>query len=521
MTTRLKFLLASAMAALALNSTAMAQDLNVGVQNMSAYLDPGRDHSNVGSQHYYNAFDTLIEKDHTKSEPVWKPGLATSWKLISPTVMEFKIRQGVKFHNGATMTTDDIKYSIDRIINTTFPPYLLRKKDFLPNIEKVDVIDAETIRISTYREEPLFETLFNIQQTMIVPKAYMASLSGDPVKDEPSDYEAFGLKPVGTGPYKVTEFIPNQRIVYERFDDFWGEKAPFKKVTVRRIPELSSRITALKNGELDIITNVPPDQVSIIAQDSKLRAESIVTPLFHVVIYNTQHPKMVSKELRQAMNYAIDRKTLNEALWLGKATIPHTHTYPQFGGLFMPDVKTFEYDPAKAQELLKKAGYDGFEIRFDTGSAYYTNALLASQALKEMWGAVGINVRINVDEAWTGNKPDMMARNWSNPMYFPDPAGSFGTMWAPEAASFAEGRFKPDAAYTATWERFRFSPKLEDRRKAYAELMETIKNDPPVLVLWQPFESYGVKKSVNWQPLPGHIPYVLDFRAGKASLASN
>lgn len=506
-------------ASLALMGAAQAQELVVGVQNMSAALDPGRDHSNVGSQHYYNSFDTLIEKDHAKSEPVWKPGLATSWKLISPTVMEFKIRQGVKFHNGATMTAEDVKYSIDRIIHTTFPPYLIRKKDFLPNIEKVDVVDAETIRVTAYRPEPLFETLFNIQQTNIVPKAYMMALTGDPAKDEPSDYEAFGLKPVGTGPYKITEFVPNQRIVYERFDDFWGDKAPFKKVTVRRIAELSARITALKNNEVDIITNIPPDQVNVIAQDPKLKVEGSVTPLFHVVIYNTQHPKM-SLELRQAMNLAIDRKTLNEALWLNKAIVPSTHSYPQFGGLYMPELKTFEYDPVKAKELVKKSGYDGFEIRYDTGSAYYTNALLAAQALQEMWAAVGLKVKINVDEAWTGNKPEMMTRNWSNPMYFPDPAGSFGTMWAPEAAAFSEGRFKPNDAYKGMWDRFRFSEKLEDRRAAYAQMMEYIKNDPPVLVLWQPYESYGVKKSVNWKPLPGHIPYVLDFRAGRAALVS-
>ena len=515
----IQVMLVGALAPAVLAVPAKAQDISVGVQNMSAYLDPGRDHSNVGSQHYYNTFDTLIEKDHTKAEPVWKPGLATSWTRVSPTVMEFKLRQGVKFHNGAAMTAEDVKFSIDRIINTTFPPYLIRKKDFLPNIEKVEILDHQTIRVTSYREEPLFETLFNIQQTMIVPKAYMSGLTGDPSKDEADDYEAFGLKPVGTGPYRVVEFIPNQRIVYERFDDFWGEKAPFKKVTVRRIPELSSRITALKNGEVDIVTNVPPDQIKVIADDAKLRVESMVTPLFHVVIFNTQHPKM-TRELRQALSHSVDRKTMNEALWLGKAVVPSTHSFPQFGPLYMPELKTFEYDQAKAKDLLKKAGYDGFEITYDTGAAYYTNALLAAQALKEMWADVGIKVRINVDEAWTGNKPDMMVRNWSNPMYFPDPAGSFGTMWAPEAASFTEGRFRPDAAYKAAWDRFRFSGDVAERRKAYTELMDAIRNDPPVLVLWQPFESYGVKKTINWKPLPGHIPYVLDFRAGKAGIAT-
>jgi peptide/nickel transport system substrate-binding protein len=518
---RLRMAFCGAAALVALAAGARAQELTVGVQNMAPWLDPGRDFSNVGSQHYFNSFDPLIGKDHKKAESVWEPtGVATSWKQVSPTVMELKIRQGVKFHNGATMTVDDVVFSLDRIINFTFAPYGIRKRDTLPNIAKVEAVDSETIRVTAERPEPLFETLLNAQQTMIIPKAYVMSLSGDPTKLEDSDYEAFALKPVGTGPYKITEFIPNQRVVYERFDDFWGERAPFKKVTVTRIPELTSRITALKNGEVDIITNVPPDQIDVIARDAKLKVESAVTPLFHVVIFNTQNPKM-TRPLRQALAHAIDRKTMNEALWGGKAVVPSSHTYPQFGPLYMPELNTFEYDPAKAKALLKEAGYDGFEIRYDTGSAYYTNALLAAQAIKEMWAEVGVNMRINVDEAWTGNKPEMMSRNWSNPMYYPDPAGSFGTMWSPTGNAVSEGRWKPDDTFKAAWEKFRFSTDLAVRKAAYAELMAYIKNDPPVVVLWQPYESYGLKKSVNWKPLPGHIPYVLDFRAGRASIVSN
>jgi peptide/nickel transport system substrate-binding protein len=125
---------------------------------------------------------------------------------------------------------------------------------------------------------------------------------------------------------------------------------------------------------------------------------------------------------------------------------------------------------------------------------------------------------IKVDDKWTGNDPTMMARNWSNPMYFPDPAGSFGTMWAPGAASQSEGRFEPPAGYAEAWERFRYSTDVEARREAFAELMDKIKNDPPFLILYQPYESYGMKKAVDWKPLPGHIPYVLDFRAGRIAL---
>jgi peptide/nickel transport system substrate-binding protein len=187
----------------------------------------------------------------------------------------------------------------------------------------------------------------------------------------------------------------------------------------------------------------------------------------------------------------------------------------------MPELKTFTYDPARAKQLLKESGYDGFTIRFDTAAAYYTNGLLAAQAIQEMWAAIGVKAELNVDDKWTGNDPTMMARNWSNPMYFPDPAGSFGIMWAPTGNSATEGRFKPDAAYAEAWDRFRYGTDIEARKAAYRDLMARIEVDPPVLPLYQPFESYGLRKTVQWKPLPGHIPYVLDFRAGRAQLGSN
>jgi peptide/nickel transport system substrate-binding protein len=515
--TRLRAWLVLACVAVAVATPVRAQELTVAVQNMAPWLDPGRDFSNVGSQYYFNVFDPLIGKDHTKAESVWQPGLATSWKQTSPTTIELKIRQGVKFQNGDPMTIDDVVFSIDRIIHATFPPYTVRQRDTVPNIASVDVIDSETIRVTSFKPEPLFETLLDTQQLMVVPKKYIMSLTGDPAALENADYEAFALKPIGTGPYRIAEFVPNQRVVYERFDGFWGDKAPFQRITIKRIPELSARLTALKNGEADLITNVPPDQIATIDSDPKLKVESIVTPLFHVVIFNTQNPKMADNRLRRALSLAIDRDALNEALWGGKAVVPSTHTFKQFGPLYMPELKTFEYNPDEAKRLLKEAGYDGFPIRFDTQAAYYTNALLAVQAIQEMWAAVGVKMQVNVTEQWTGMDPTMMTRIWSNPLYFPDPAGSFGIMWAPTGNSATEGRFKPDAAYAALWEKFRFSTDLATRKQAYTELMAYIKDDPPVLPLYQPYESYGMTRKINWKPSPGHIPYVLDFRSGMIS----
>lgn len=517
----MKRLLQTTALAMLVATPALAQEITVGAANVAPYLDPGRDHSNVGSQFYYNAFDVLIDRDYNKREVEWRPALATEWTLLEPTVMELKLREDVVFHNGDPMTADDVVFSLNRMYQATFSPYQVRARDRLGNFERAEKVDDYTIRIYAKREEPLWETLINLQQGMIVPAAYTMALTGDPDVAEDSDFEAFSLAPVGTGPYKIAEFVPNERIVYERFGEFWGEAAPLERATVRRIPETASRITALRTGEIDLATNIAPDQLSLIEAEPTMKAVGSATALFHVMIMNQNHEVMKDARIRQALSMAIDRDALNEALWLGKAVVPASHTMEEFGELYMPELETFEYNPERAKELLAEAGYNGEEIVYDSQSTYYTNGLLAAQAIMEMWANVGVKGRVNVIEEWTGGSPSMMARSWSNPMYFADPFGSFGVMWAPNGPSESEGRFNTDAEYAEIWERFRFSTDIEARKQAYAELMVRIKADAPFLPLYRPYESWAMRTDLEWAPKPGHIPYVLDFRAGSIEFASN
>lgn len=498
-------------------SPALAQELRVGAQNVSNYLDPGQDHSNVGSQFYYNAFDTLIARDHG-GDGEFVPALATEWEQISPQVIEFTIREDIVFHDGTPMTAHDVVFSLNRMFSPTYPPYMVRKRDRLGNFTRAELRPDGKVRVYTAQPEPLFETLLSMQQTMIVPQAYLMGLAGHPQADEIAAYEAFGLAPVGTGPYRIAEFIPGERIVYERHDEFWGEPAPYERVIVTRIPETVSRVTALRSGEVDIITNIAPDQIELIESDPAFKTVGSVTPLFHVMIMNVNHPEIADPRIRQALSLAIDRDLLNEALWLGMAEVPSSHTMEEFGDLYMPELETFRHDPEEARRLLEEAGYDGAEITYDIHSpSYYTNDLLAAQAIMEMWDAVGINGVINPRESWTGCSSEMMTRTWSNPMYFADPFGSFGVMWAPGGPSESCERFNTDAAYAETWERFRFSEETATRREAYAELMDRIAADPPVLPLYRPFEAWGMRAEIDWAPAATHIPYVLDFRAGRIS----
>ena len=507
-----------------LATSAHAQELNVATANLSAYIDPGADHSNVGSQFYVNAFETLLAKDPTSEQNKFGPMLATSWEITSPTEVVITIREGVKFHNGEDMTMDDVVWSLENMITPGYPARLERSKEFFGNVDRVEVVDNTTLKIISEKPEPLIELILAAQQAMILPKDYTMSLSGDPEATEESDFIAFRQAPVGTGPYRYAEFVPETSLVWERFEDYWGNQAPYEKINVRRIPELAARVTALVNGEVDLITNVPPDQLDVINNTPGYKTAGGVTPLFHIMYFGGgEKGDIITKPLRQAMVKAVDRNLLNEALWGGQAVVPNTHTYPQYGPYFTPDIMTFEYDLAEAKKIVAENGLEGTTLPFYTDPVYYTNGLLAAQAMQEMWRDIGINIELKVVTSWNDpgtpggwGSPDQV-HNWSNPMYFADPHGSFGKMWAPEGAGMTRGLWDPSIgmdAWAELYESFRFETDVDKRNAAFEKLMEQVKEDAPFLVLYQPFESWGMRETLDWAPYPGHIPYVLDFRAG-------
>ena len=309
-------------------------------------------------------------------------------------------------------------------------------------------------------------------------------------------------------------------MVLEAFDGFWGEQPNVSKVTLRAIPELSSRITALVNGEVDLIDDVAPDQLATVENAPCCELLANQAPIFHLIFFNaaeTDHPIMADKTFRQALSLAIDRQLLVDALWNGNAVLPPGHQYPQYGELYMPDYPPAEYDQGRAKELLEASSYNGETITFSTSSTYYTNGLLAAQVIAEMWGAIGVKTELLVDHNFEDQNTDFMVSNWSNPMYFPDPAGSYGVMWNPTGARVPID-WQPEAPnYTELYERFRFSRDVDVRREAYREIMDIAREEVPFTLLYQPIEYYGIRKGINWQPLPGHQPYGLDFRADNLS----
>lgn len=333
-------------------------ELRIGVQTLPSTLDANASVSNSGIQTYHNIYDTLIMRDSHADEVAFKPGLAEKWEQVDDLTWEFQLRTDAVFHDGSTMTAEDVAYSMNRVIAEKDPSYVTAHAYLLSNCESFDVVDDATVRLTTKKPEPLLEHLLSDPNAGVSSKAYTEKVGLDKA----------ATKPMATGPYAVSEFTPDVRLVLDGVDDHWsGEAPPYKKITYILIPEIASRITALKNDEVDLITNIPPDQESLIDGDNQLRLVGSVLELYHIYRLNMTNPVVRDPKLRAALDYAIDRKALTDAIWDGKAEPATSYQFTSYAEeLQFPDRKDISFDPDKARQLVKESGTTGRPSRSTT-----------------------------------------------------------------------------------------------------------------------------------------------------------
>ena len=258
--------------------------------------------SNVGAQ----MFESLLERDQNLK---LVPALAAEMpKLVAPTTWEFKLRRGVKFHNGEDFNADSVKFSIERLAN---PANKLRGSSSFAPIDRVEIVDPYTVRIHTKKPWPVFLSHIALRQAaMYPPKEYAGK-----------DAAAISRNPIGTGPYKFVRWSKDEEIVMEAFPGYWGGAAKIKTVVFKPIPDDAVRVAALQNGEIDVAVNIPPHLAGIIEKHPKLflsTAPSIRT--IQLMIYTHQmdaSPQAdrartpgptADKRVRQALAYARRRR---------------------------------------------------------------------------------------------------------------------------------------------------------------------------------------------------------------------
>ncbi|HEY7433563.1 MAG TPA: ABC transporter substrate-binding protein [Methylomirabilota bacterium] len=467
--------------------TAQGKDtLTVALVSHAPTLDPHMHFERVGILVNINMFDSLLHRN-TKLE--FEPSLATSWKPISDTQWEFKIRKGVRFHNGDVMTPADVKYSFDRVIDQTkkSPQY-----GNIRAIKEVRVIDAETVHIITDKPFPLL--LERLVFFPIVNKKHIEAV-GD---------QAFGTtSPVGTGPWKFVEWKRDQVIRLEAFEQHWRGKPAFKYLNFRNIPEVATQVAEIKTGGVDLIRNVSADIMPELKNHPQAYISSTPILRVHYLALDMRSAPFDKRPARQAANYAIDKPTIIQKLMAGLGTQVATTVQPMAFG-FDPVAKPYPFDQKKAKELLAQAGYpNGVDI---TMHSAYVEFRPVFEAICQMLTEAGLRTTPRMWDpgpAWNkflqaeGKGTNGYYGSWGNysvfdadavlhPLYHTEPGGWIGKWYAR-----VEGLDK-------LIDEARSSVDQAKRKRLYSQIQQLIREEAPSIFLWTQYDTLGLSKKVQY-----------------------
>jgi peptide/nickel transport system substrate-binding protein len=457
-------------------------------------MDPGRSTQVLTVNYFYNLYDTLMRWDVTLR---LTPGLATSWKNVNETTWELTLRQGVKFHDGAPLTAEDVKATLERNLQ---PGKTVVQPGFA-TIEAVQIVNPTTIRISTKKPDPLLLVRMAQMGAQILP----ARLTTD------EGVKELARRPVGTGAYRFVEWVKDERLVMEANRERWGweGKAPaIERVVWKPIPEDFPRIVALEKGEADIITNVPPDRIKSIADGRATQILSVPSSRIVTLSMNSTQPPLSDKRARQALHYALDVPSIVRNLYAGQGK-------PFGGGVADTDfgynaaLKPYPFDPARAKQLLADAGRPGgVDLSLHAGSGTMVNDKFLLETIADMWAKVGIRARIDIMEM--GARQRMLNERTvppnglllGNPQStLLDADGSLWRLWHPNGFN---GKYwvgsQPGQRFHDLMEQARYSLDQGKRRAAYLEATQIIHDEKPWLELFQEVIVYGVSRRVAFKP---------------------
>ena len=470
----------------ALAQTTQKKELITAQSGDVSKFDPHFSTSSNDIRVSFNLFDNL-----TSRHPDGKlyPGLATEWKLEGQTTWRFKLRPGVKFHNGDPLTSADVKFSIER---TYDPAAKTMVATALATIEKIETPDPSTVVITTKKPDPLLPARLAFYGGQIVPKKYLESVGND----------TFNAKPVGSGPVKFGSWVKDDRAVLEANADYWGGKIDVDRWIMRPIPETAPRIAALLKGEVDVITQLPPDQGERVAGNASTRVAGALYAGLYVLAVNSKRPPLDNPLVKQALSLAIDREAIVKELWRGRGVVP-SGPIAKGDNHFDTSLPPLAYNPAEAKERLKKAGYKNEEVYIETTVAYVAQDKAMSEAIAARWTDVGVNVKVEVIEysvrAQKNREKSFKGVFWSDPTStLGDPDGMMWRLLGPGGPQDYWREAKFDELGAAA----RFSVDEKFRGQAYKEMTKIFLENFPWLPVIQPYEDYGLQKYVEFTPNP-------------------
>ena len=387
------YLASAAITSLIMTSTALAEDLTIGLASEPTSIDPHYHNLGPNNNFAIHLYDSLVHQDENQR---LIPGLAVSWEAIDDLTWEFKLREGVTFHDGNPLTADDVVYTFERAPDVPNSPSSFGTMIKGKTAVKIDDL---TVHIKTEAPFPLMPNDVSVVRIISAEAGQDASTE---------DYNS-GKAAIGSGPFKFVEYVPGDRIVVERNDDYWGEKPIWDKVTFKPIDSNPSRVAALLAGDVDMIEGVPTTDIETLKGDEQV---SLSQGISNRVIYlhldhdRADSPFVKAKDggpienplrdqrVRTAISKAINRDAIVERVMEGVAIKAGQLLPESFFGV-SPNLQPVEYDPEGAKALLAEAGVpDGFQLTIHGPNDRYINDDKITEAIAQMLTRIGIDTTV-------------------------------------------------------------------------------------------------------------------------------
>ncbi len=458
-----------------------------------------------------------------------KAVLATSWEFIEPNTWRFQLREGVTFHDGTPFTAEAVKYTFDRIAEAGGAQLRLGP-------ESTKIVDKYTVEVT-----PIVQNRRLVEQ-LVHPSYSILAPGSKP-----------GEKPVGTGPFRFVDYVPDQRLVVERNDGYWGDPAKLEKITFRFIPEANARRLALQAGDIDVMLDVPLDAVSSLESDGFVvdkPAPGVYEAMYANISGEAGYTTLQDENVRKAVALAIDRNALVEGVFAGLATNEQTMVPARLLGDAADTVQGYSYDPERAARLLEQSGWrlGGDGIRVKDGERLtleLVNGFPSSQdhgAVAEFLQAqlknVGIDVEIittpdaaSYEERLNSFAGDLWleqgSQNDANPAFLPAllfwQEGLFGNIgyqpvfapgWPPDVAEPRVG----DGTFDRTVVEALAAPTSRQAKQLSAEAMHLLVDELAIVIplagLTTPVAARAEVKGLSAHPSGGQVRYDDVFIAG-------
>lgn len=443
-------------------------------------------HNNVHTEAVHqHVFDYLVYYNFDTAS--FDPGLATEWKLVEPTVWEFKLREGVKFSNGEPFDATDVKYTLERVSRDQS----LREYGSNRTIKEVQIVDDHTVRIVTHDPDPLLLNRLSRIGSGMLPADYINQVG----------MEEFMKNPVGTGAFILKEWVRDDHVTLVANPDHWRGAPSIDELVFRVLPEEATRIAEIQTGGIDIALSITADARPALQNDPNVKLQEMWGSRVYLMEISFQDgAKTQDPRVREAIERAIDKDALIAAVEGGAGIPTRTRLIPGLVGHTPKYYNTNElYDPEKAKALLAEAGYpNGIEIGMVAPSS--GNYPLVAQTIQGMLEAVGFKVNLEILDTTTFNNrmdahevPELLLIANSNSMKDPDlvfvdmlPGQSSGEYENPKVTELVNaGAQEMDPA---------------KRQKIYEELMDVVAEDRPRIYLYHVASVHGVANGVDWAP---------------------